>query len=135
MKQFNLLLFFLFITFNESFAFWGGNSMSNYNNQVNYSYWNSLSFMNYYNIVRNKNIWLNSINFRIKNRIRPSNWLILTDFSFTFKRNKILQSNFTMNNNTNQYQKNFFESRNTTYDDLGYMLFPAAVSTLKIEIQ
>ncbi|WP_255501576.1 hypothetical protein [Candidatus Vesicomyidisocius sp. SY067_SCS001] len=40
-----------------------------------------------------------------------------------------------MNNNTSEYQKNFFESMNTTYNDLSYMLFPAAVSTLKIENQ
>ncbi|WP_231837132.1 hypothetical protein [Candidatus Vesicomyidisocius calyptogenae] len=109
--------------------------MSNYNNQANYPYCNSLSFVNYYNIVRNQNIGLNSINFRIKNRVKPSNWLMLTDFSFTFKKNKISQSNFIMNHNINQYQENFFESMNTTYNDLGYMLFPAAISTLKIEIQ
>ncbi|NYT52681.1 MAG: hypothetical protein H0A74_03835 [Candidatus Vesicomyosocius endoextente] len=132
MKKFNWLLFFLLIIFNQSFAFYG---MSNYNNQVNHPYWNFLRFVNYYNIVRNQKIWLNSINFRIKNRVKPSNWLILTDFSFTFKENRILQSNFTMNNNISQYQKNFLESTNTTYNDLGYMLFPAAVSTLKFEIK
>ncbi len=136
MKKFNWLLFFLLIIFNESFAFLGGNyGISNYNNKVKYPYWNSLSFVKYYNIVRNQNIWLNSINFRIKNSVKPSNWLVLTDFSFTFKKNKISQSNFIMNNNTSEYQKNFFESMNTTYNDLSYMLFPAAVSTLKIENQ
>ncbi len=136
MKKFNWLLFFLLITFNESFAFWSGNyGMLNYNNQANNPYWNYLSFVNYYNILRNQNIGLNSINFRIKNRIKPSNWLMLTDFSFTFKKNKISQSKFIMNHNISQYQENFFESTNITYNDLSYMLLPAAISTLKIEIQ
>ncbi|QKQ24579.1 hypothetical protein HUE58_05605 [Candidatus Ruthia endofausta] len=134
MKKVNWLLFFLLITPNVSLAFWNGNNWaSNYNNQINNPYWRvPSSVMNYYNTAKNPSVWLNDTKPRAQNRVKPSNWLIKTDFSSTLKENKALRPNFTIDNDVGQYRRNFFGVRGVTHNKQGRTLSPAAVSTLRV---
>lgn len=137
MKKVNWLLFFLLITSNASFAFWNGNNWAlNYNNQTNNPYWRApSSVMNHYNTAKNPSVWLNGTKSRAQNRVKPSNWLIQTDFSSTLKENKASRPNFMIDNNAGQYQRNFLGVARTTYNKQGRTLSPAAVSTLRVDTQ
>ncbi|BBB24601.1 conserved hypothetical protein [Isorropodon fossajaponicum endosymbiont JTNG4] len=132
MKKVNWLLFFLFITPNVSFAFWSGNNWApNYNSP----YWGVPIRANHYNTAKNPSAWLNGAKSRAQNRVKPSNWLIQTDFSSTLKENKASRPNFMIDNNAGQYQRNFFGVARTTYNKQGRTLSPAAVSTLRVDTQ
>ncbi|MBW5291180.1 MAG: hypothetical protein Rsou_1448 [Candidatus Ruthia sp. Asou_11_S2] len=91
--------------------------------------------MNHYNTAKNPSVWLNGTKSRAQNRVKPSNWLIQTDFSSTLKENKASRPNFMIDNNAGQYQRNFLGVARTTYNKQGRTLSPAAVSTLRVDTQ